>query len=45
MSAFFLRAIFSCLVLCVPAASLHAEEWRLLAPGLELREFLIPDQT
>ncbi|SFJ28246.1 Predicted protein [Desulfomicrobium apsheronum] len=44
MSAFFLRAIFSCLVLCVPAAPLHAEEWRVLAPGLELREFLIPDQ-
>jgi hypothetical protein len=44
MSAFFLRAVFTCLVLCAPAASLHAEEWRLLAPGLELREFLIPDQ-
>ena len=44
MSAFFLRAVFTCLVFCAPAASLHAEEWRLLAPGLELREFLIPDQ-
>lgn len=44
MSAFLLRTIFSCLVLCVPVSSLQAEEWRMLAPGLELREFMIPDQ-
>ncbi len=45
MSAFFRGAIFFCLVFCVAASSLHAEEWRMLAPGLELREFLIPDQV
>jgi len=45
MSAFFLRAVLALLVLCLPSVSVHAEEWRLLAPGLELREFLIPDQV
>jgi len=44
MSAFYLRAVFSCLVLCAAASALHAEDWRTLAPGLELREFLVPDQ-
>ena len=45
MSAFILRAFFSCLVLYVSAAPAQALEWRVLAPGLELREFLIPDQV
>jgi hypothetical protein len=45
MFAFSLRVIFFCLVFCVPTLSLHAEEWRMLASGLELREFLIPDQV
>lgn len=44
MSVFILRAVFFCLILCVSAASAQAEEWRVLASGLELREFLIPDQ-
>ncbi|GAB6113016.1 phosphodiester glycosidase family protein [Desulfomicrobium salsuginis] len=39
------RALFSFLVLCATASALYAEEWRLLAPGLELREFLVPDQV
>lgn len=45
MSAFVLRAVLALLAFCLPSASAHAEEWRLLAPGLELREFLIPDQV
>ena len=45
MSALFLRAAFFCLVLSAQALPLQAEDWRPLAPGLELREFLIPDQV
>lgn len=44
MFAFIPRALVSFLVLCATASALYAEEWRLLAPGLELREFLVPDQ-
>ncbi|MDO9581635.1 MAG: phosphodiester glycosidase family protein [Desulfomicrobium sp.] len=45
MSAFLVRAVLAILVICLPFASAHAEEWRVLASGLELREFLIPDQV
>ena len=45
MSANILRLFFSCLILCVSAAPAQAEEWRVLGAGLELREFLIPDQV
>lgn len=44
MFALFPRALVSLLVLCATASALQAEDWRLLAPGLELREFLVPDQ-
>lgn len=44
MSALFSRALFPFLLFCATALPLHAEDWRALAPGLELREFLIPDQ-
>lgn len=44
MFAFIPRAFVSLLVLCATASALHAEDWRLLAPGLELREFLVPDR-
>jgi hypothetical protein len=44
MFALFPRALVTILVLCASAAALSAEDWRPLAPGLELREFLIPDQ-
>lgn len=44
MSAFFLRALIAALAVILSFASAHAQEWRALAPGLELREFLIPDQ-
>jgi hypothetical protein len=44
MFAFIPRALVSLLVLCATASALYAEEWRPLAPGLELREFLVPDQ-
>mgnify|MGYP001764748062 CR=1 FL=1 len=44
MSALFSRALFPFLLFCATALPLHAEDWRTLAPGLELREFLIPDQ-
>jgi hypothetical protein len=45
MFALFPRAILSILVLCAAASALHAGEWSVLAPGLELREFLVPDRT
>lgn len=44
MSALFVRVVLALLATCAPIVSLHAEEWRLLSDGLELREFLIPDQ-
>ena len=44
MFALFPRALVTILVLCASAFALSAEDWRPLAPGLELREFLIPDQ-
>lgn len=45
MSAFLVRAVLALLVICLLSAPTSAEDWRLLAPGLELREFLIPDQV
>jgi len=45
MFALLPRALVSLLVLCATASALHAGEWRVLAPGLELREFLVPDST
>lgn len=45
MSASILRLFFSCLILCVSAAPALPGEWNALNPGLELREFLIPDQV
>lgn len=44
MTAFLVRAVLALLAICLPSAPAHAEEWRVLASGLELREFLIPDQ-
>ena len=40
-----LRVAFLLFFLGVAALPLHAEEWRPLAPGLELREFLTPDRV
>lgn len=45
MSAHFFRATFPALLLCFVATSLPAQDWRALAPGLELREFLVPDRV
>lgn len=45
MSGLVSRVLFSIFLLGLVAPSLYAEDWRVLAPGLELREFLVPDQT
>ncbi len=45
MTALFLRAILVFLLMFAFVLPLRAEEWTLLAPGLELREFRIPDQA
>lgn len=45
MFALFPRALVSLLLLCATASVVQAEDWRVLAPGLELREFLVPDQV
>jgi len=39
------RVLVPFLVLCATVSALHAGEWRRLASGLELREFLVPDQA
>lgn len=43
MIALISRVFFFCLVGGLLAFSAWAEDWRQLAPGLELREFLVPD--
>lgn len=45
MSGLVSRVLFSIFLLGLVAPSLYAEDWHVLAPGLELREFLVPDQA
>lgn len=44
MNAFIPRTLFALLVMSLLSSSLQAGDWKPLAPGLELREFIIPDQ-
>jgi len=45
MAALHSRTLISLLLFWTTASALYAGEWRPLAPGLELREFLVPDQA